>query len=243
MHKTGQVKEILLDKYVVKCVGETKDIEATIRGSVKKNSNVLVGDIVRVEVVYDKNIITKIYNRKNSLIRPPVANIDNLVIVISLDAPKPDYMLLDKEIILCYSKNINPIIVVNKIDLDDDKNNLEELEYIRRVYEGLGITVIYTSVKEKRGIFQIKSKLANSLSAFSGNSGVGKSSIINELIGDKDKNTLKIGDIAIKTKRGKHTTKYVKLYEEENNLCILDTPGIIIQNLKILDVNLMIAII
>lgn len=225
MHKTGQIKEILLDKYIVKCVGEDKDIEATIRGNVKKSTNVLVGDLVMVEETYDKNIITKVYNRKNSLIRPPVANIDNLVIVISLDMPKPDYMLLDKELILCFSKNIKPIIVVNKIDLDDKKENLEEIEYIRKVYEKIGIDVIYTSVINDLGIDTLKSKLCNGLSAFSGNSGVGKSSIIRKIMGDMTDENIKIGDIANKTKRGKHTTKYVKLYELEESIYVLDTPG------------------
>lgn len=224
MHKNGQIKEILLDKYIVKCVGEKEDIEATIRGNVKKSTNILVGDLVMVEKVYDQNIITKVYNRKNSIIRPPVANIDKLVIVISIDMPKPDYMLLDKELILCFNKKIKPIIVVNKIDLDTKKENLEEIEYIRKVYEKLGIDVIYTSVKENMGIDKLKLKLYNSLSAFSGNSGVGKSSIISKIIGENDDIMPKIGDIANKTKRGKHTTKHVKLYEYENNIFVLDTP-------------------
>lgn len=213
----AKVTSILLDKYILKDKNNNV-IEAVLTGNMKKRHNVLVGDNVVYEKSYDKYVITDILERKNELIRPPVANIDNLVIVISIDNPKPDYLLLDKEIILSLSKNITPIICVNKVDLD----NKDEVKYIDTVYKKLGIKVIYTSVKENTGIDELKKEIKGSVSAFSGNSGVGKSSLSQKIIDIED---ILIGDIGEKTKKGKHTTKSVKLYNIDEDTYILDTPG------------------
>ena len=103
---------------------------AGIKGNVKKSSNVLVGDFVEFTKSYDKYIITKIIKRNNELIRPPVSNIDNMVIVVSVSNPEPDYILLDKELVLCFSKNITPIICINKIDLKNDNHNSKSCNYL-----------------------------------------------------------------------------------------------------------------
>ena len=169
----ARVIEILLDKYILK--SDFGIIEAFKRGNIKKN-NVLVGDIVECEKSYDKYMITKIIERKNQVIRPPVANIDQMIIVISITNPTPDYILLDKQLILCKSKNITPIICVNKIDLSED------FEYIKNVYSKLGIKVFFVSGKENIGIEKLKECLVGKVSAFSGNSGVGKSSIIKKIV-------------------------------------------------------------
>lgn len=219
----ARVKEIILNKYVLEILDSKKEIISSIKGNTKRKNSVIVGDIVEVNKSYDTYLIEKIYDRKNTLIRPPVANIDNLVIVISLDMPKPDFLLLDKEIALCFSKKINPIIVINKVDLNTNNDTNDDLEYIKRVYSDIGIQVIEVSAKEKIGIDILINKLKNKISAFSGNSGVGKSSIINAIFKNKYIEAT-TSETSKKTNRGRHTTKYVKIYEE-NNMYILDTPG------------------
>ena len=215
--KCAKVTNILLDKYILQD-DEGNEIEAGVRGNVKKGGNILVGDNVEYEKSYDKYVITNILERKNQLIRPPVANIDNLVIVLSINEPKPDYILLDKEIVLCLSKNITPVICVNKMDLLND----DEDKYIESVYSKLGVKIIYTSAKEDIGIDELKEELKGKISAFSGNSGVGKSSISQRIMNLDD---ILVGEIGDKTKKGKHTTKHVKLYSINNDTYILDTPG------------------
>ena len=140
-----------------------------------------------------------------------------MVIVISIKNPLPDYILLDKEIILCIKKNITPIICVNKIDLDE---NDKEIEYIDSVYKKIGIEVIHTSINNKDKIDNLKQKLYGKTSVFSGNSGVGKSSITSMIINED----VEIGMLG-KTQKGKHTTKKVSLYSIDNCSYILDTPG------------------
>lgn len=217
MENKARIVNILLDKYVL----ETENgecIEAIIRKNAKKGKSILVGDNVVYEKIDKDFVISKILDRKNELIRPPVANIDNLVIVVSIANPSPDYILLDKEIALCEAKNITPIICVNKIDLDDNG----EIEYIKKVYSKLGIKVIYTSAMEGIGIDELKDTLKGKVSAFSGNSGVGKSSISKTIIGEEN---IIVGEISEKSNKGKHTTKHVKLYKIEEDTYILDTPG------------------
>ena len=165
-------------------------------------------------------MIKKILPRKNSLIRPPVANIDNLVIVVSLSTPSPDFFLLDKQIVLAKFKDILPIIVINKIDLNISDITNKDLSYIKNVYGNLGFQIIEVSAKNNIGIDVLKEKLHNKISAFSGNSGVGKSSIINKIFGT---NSLTF-EVAKKTNRGRHTTKHVKIYKNED-MYVLDTPG------------------
>lgn len=214
-----RVIRILLDKYVLE--NEEEIIEAVASGNTKRKGNIIVGDIVKVKKSYDKYVIDKVEERKNYFIRPPVANIDQMVIVVSIENPVPDYMLLDKEIILCLSKNITPIICVNKVDLVTKDNN--DMEYIKRVYEKIGLKVIYTSINDMNSIENLKELLKGKVSAFSGNSGVGKSSITKKIIGEHV--DIQIGEIGKKTNRGKHTTKHVELYTICKDTYILDTPG------------------
>lgn len=218
----GKVTEILLDKYIVKLLDDKNEvIEVFTRGNIKKKTNILVGDIVKLERAYDKLVIIEVEARKNELIRPPVSNIDTLVIVISIYNPEPDYILLDKQIAFCISHNIEPVICVNKVDIENETvaNNIK---YIDNVYGKLGIDIVYTSAKESTGIKDLVNILENKTSAFSGNSGVGKSSITKTIVGE-DK--IEVNSISQKGNRGRHTTKYVKLYEINDNTYILDTPG------------------
>lgn len=220
----AKVTENLLGKYILEDENNNK-FEAILTGNMKRKDYILIGDMVECRKSYDKYTINRILPRKNTLIRPPVSNIDNLVIMLSISSPVPDYILLDKQIILCKSKNITPIIYINKIDLlKDSEEARKELEYITKVYNNLGLKIILGSAVNKEGIDELRQVLNKKISAFSGNSGVGKSSITKELLGNKSEEIL-IGNVGIKTNKGKHTTKYVKLYTLSDNTYILDTPG------------------
>lgn len=216
----ARVKEIVLNEYILENIEDNSEIKASLRGNIKRKNGILVGDLVEVEVSYDRYMIKKILPRKNSLIRPPVANIDNLVIVVSLSTPSPDFFLLDKQIVLAKFKDVLPIIVINKIDLNISDITNKDLSYIKNVYGNLGFQIIEVSAKNNIGIDVLKEKLHNKISAFSGNSGVGKSSIINKIFGT---NSLTF-EVAKKTNRGRHTTKHVKIYKNED-MYVLDTPG------------------
>lgn len=216
----ARVKEIVLNEYILENIEDNSEFKASLRGNIKRKNGILVGDLVEVEVSYDRYMIKKILPRKNSLIRPPVANIDNLVVVVSLSTPSPDFFLLDKQIVLAKFKDILPIIVINKIDLNISDITNKDLSYIKNVYGNLGFQIIEVSAKNNIGIDVLKEKLHNKISAFSGNSGVGKSSIINKIFGT---NSLTY-EVAKKTNRGRHTTKHVKIYKNED-MYVLDTPG------------------
>ena len=154
--------------------------------------------------------------RKNEIKRPKIANIDQIVFIISTKNPKPDLLMLDKQLAYSEKIKIEPIIIVNKCDLKDEYKTIKEL------YTKVGYKVIVTSAKQNIGIDELKQELQNKTSVFSGNSGVGKSSIINALF-----NTEKTqeGEISCKNKKGKNTTTDTKLYELEKNTYIADTPG------------------
>lgn len=219
----GRVIQILSNTYEI-CINDSKEIiKSGIRGNIKGKNNVLVGDQVEIEKVSDTYIISKIISRKNFFIRPPISNIDNLVICLSITDPEPDYLLLDKEIVLCFYKGVRPIICLNKVDLIEKNEKLkEEIEYLNRVYGSLGIDIIYTSTTKKIGIDDLKNKLKGSISAFSGNSGVGKSSLTSIF---SESMEIQVGEISKKNLKGKNTTKYVRLYKIEKDTYILDTPG------------------
>lgn len=219
----GRIVYHELGNYGVQILKTNEIVEACPSGNVKKKKNILVGDQVKIKKSYDQYVIGEVLERKNELIRPPVANISQMIIVLSLSHPSPDYMLLDKELILCFAKRIKPVIVVNKMDyLEQDETLSLEIDYIYKVYQKMNIPCVFTSVKNKTGIQELKELLSGEVSAFSGNSGVGKSSIIKEMISEQD---IQIGDIGKKTGHGKHTTKHIRLYEINNTSFILDTPG------------------
>lgn len=236
--KSGRVVEIMLDKYIV-ITDNNEYLETILKGLVKKKNSIMVGDFVNLEYMYDKYVITDVLKRKNSLIRPPVSNIDKLLIVISIANPAPDYMLLDKQIVLCKNKKIKPVLCINKLDLSKDNKDLKEtLRYIATTYTDLVEDVIYLSTVDNLGLTELKLNLDGYTSAFSGNSGVGKSSITSLLIQNNLKQELKkieIGDLGRKTARGKHTTKYVKLYNINENTYLLDTPGF--SSYELYDIN------
>ena len=203
--------------YKVKC--NNVIYEALARGKFKKDNELkpVVGDIVEVDVIEGNNVvINKILERKTYIKRPKIANISQIIFVVSTKEPKPDLLMLDKQICYAESLNIKPVIVLNKIDLSD------VYEKIENTYKEAGYRVILTNAKDGIGISELKKELKNKISAFSGNSGVGKSTIINALF---NKEITKEGEISLKNKKGKNTTTDIKLYELEENTYIADTPG------------------
>ena len=204
--------------YKIKADG--KIYEAYARGKFKNEEiTPLVGDLVDIEITDETSnsaIIEQILPRKNEIKRPKMANIDQIIFIISTKNPKPDLLMLDKQLAYVENLGIEPIIIINKIDLQDTYKEIQDL------YTNIGYKTIVTSVKQNQGIDEVKSILANKISVFSGNSGVGKSSIINALFG-KDKT--QEGEISLKNKKGKNTTTDTKLYELSTNTYIADTPG------------------
>lgn len=132
--------------------------------------------------------------------------------------PKPDLLMLDKQLAFAEFLEIKAIIVLNKTDLDEER----EFKHIKEIYEKIGYKVIETQAKEKNGIEELKQELKNNINAFSGNSGVGKSTLINGIFAE---DITQEGEISKKNKRGKNTTTSIKLYEIDENTYIADTPG------------------
>ena len=193
-----------------KIESEKKVYEATARGKFKKDEiTPVVGDYVEIQITDEeknKAVIEKIQDRKVYIKRPKIANITQIILVVSSKNPKPDLYMLDKQLAFAEFLDILPIIVLNKVDLDDN-NNFKE---IKKIYEKIGYKVITTNAKQKEGIKELMQVLRNNINAFSGNSGVGKSSLINAIF---DTNMTQEGEISNRNKRGKNTTTSIKLYE------------------------------
>ena len=198
--------------YYVEVADATYECKA--RGKFRKNRiSPLVGDYVTITVNDGaENTIDSINERKNCLIRPPVANIDNLIIVISTIEPKPNFLVVDKLIAVAEHKGIEPIIVISKTDLKS-ANEIEE------VYAKTGIEVI--SIKSDEDLDKIKLIMKNKINAFTGNSGVGKTTLLNKL--DNSLN-LSTGEISDKLGRGRHTTRQAQLFKVCGGY-VIDTPG------------------
>lgn len=216
----GVIVENISNIYNVELNG--KIYETTARGKFKNNEiSPVVGDIVEIEIIDEQNkkaVITKIKDRNVFVKRPKLSNVTQIILVVSINNPKPDLLLLDKQLAFAEFLGINAIIVLNKIDLDK-QNTYKE---IKNIYEKIGYSVIETNAKDKKGIDELNKKLLNNISAFSGNSGVGKSTLINDIF---DLDITKEGEISKKSKRGKNTTTSVKLYKINQNSYIADTPG------------------
>ena len=208
----GIIIKSLSDLYTVKT--EKEIIECKARGVFRnKQITPLVGD--KVEIDLEKKIINKISERKNSLVRPPLANIDQVVIITSVKKPDFSSNLLDKMITMLEYNNIEPIICITKFDLCNSKEK-KEFKKIFNYYKKIGYKVFYnTQVRKIKKIFK------NKLTVFAGQSGAGKSTLLNKL----DKNLmLKTAEISNALNRGKHTTRHVELFNIYNGL-VADTPG------------------
>ena len=219
----GTVLKVYSDVYKVDTGLYIKDYKA--KGLIKfKNTKIVVGD--RVEV--NGEVIEKVYPRINEFIRPPIANIEQLVVVVATTNPKPDLELLDKQIIMAEKNGVLPIICINKIDLSQD------YEDIIKIYEKIGYQVITTDAKNAVGIEKLAVMLQNKITAFTGNSGVGKSALTNNIFKDTISEE---GETSEKLEKGKHTTKFVELYKMSPNSYIADTPGFSTYEMKNISYN------
>ena len=193
-----------------------KIYELIPRGKLKKEEiTPVVGDMIEFN---NQGSIQSVLPRKVYIKRPKLANITQMILVVSSKDPKPDLLLLDKQIAFAEFLNVKVVIVLNKIDLDKK----QQMQKIKEIYETIGYKVIETQAKEKFGIDELCYVISNNINAFSGNSGVGKSTLINGIF---QKELTKEGEISQKNKRGKNTTTTIKLYEIEKNTYIADTPG------------------
>lgn len=196
--------------------------ECRARGIFRKDKiTPLVGDRVKISIVDEeskKGVVEEIDKRDTELIRPPIANVDKALIVFAVKNPRPHLSLLDRFIVLAEKENLEIVIVLTKADLDDDNT----LEKITSIYELSGYKVIPVSNKTKLNIDAIKEELKDSVVVFAGPSGVGKSSLLNEI----DENfKLQTGEVSDKIKRGKHTTRHAELLKLECGGMVADTPG------------------
>ncbi len=187
----------------------------------QKKEKPMVGDDVEIEITHEKDMegnITNILPRKNELIRPMVANIDQALIMFASAIPKPNFNLLDRFLVMMGYQNIPVAICFNKSDQIDE----EEQERISAIYRNTGYRVIYTSARENEGIEEMRELLVGKTSAVAGPSGVGKSSLINVLCPEANMET---GEISKKIERGKNTTRHTELIPMGEDTYIMDTPG------------------
>ena len=218
----GIIIENISNLYQVKSFENDNIYESNARGKFKKEEiTPVVGDRVEISIIDEKEkkaVIEKIEERKVYIKRPKLANMTQIVFVVSSKDPKPDLLMLDKQLAFAEYLRIKAIIVLNKTDLDKK----QEFKEIKKVYQNIGYNVIQTNAKEKIGIDKLKELLKGNINGFSGNSGVGKSSLINAIF---NKDVTEEGEISKKNKRGKNTTTSIKLYEIDKETFIADTPG------------------
>ena len=196
--------------------------ECRARGIFRKEKiTPLVGDRVVISVVDEENkkgVVEEIDERDTELVRPPIANVDKALIVFAIKNPSPNLSLLDRFIVLAEKENLEIVIILTKADLDDG----EELNKIKDIYELSGYKVIPVSNKQKMNIDKVKEELNGNVVVFAGPSGVGKSSLLNEI----DQNfELQTGEVSDTIKRGKHTTRHAELLKLECGGMVADTPG------------------
>ncbi|MGN0115011.1 MAG: ribosome small subunit-dependent GTPase A [Acutalibacteraceae bacterium] len=213
----GIIIKALSGFYYVKDRESLDTYECRARGKFRKDDfSPLVGDYVEYSATENgKGVVDEIMPRKNSLVRPPVANIDKLFVVAAAAEPAPNTFVIDKMIMNAENNKIEPIIVVNKCDLSPDFENFAN------IYRKCGFCVICVSAATGEGIDSLKGEISGNVCAFAGNTGVGKSSIINAL---EPTLTLSTGEISDKLGRGRHTTRHIQLYSAAGGY-IADTPG------------------
>ena len=201
--------------YYVKTADEI--IECKARGIFRKeNITPLVGDMVMVSTEDKKTgVIDEILPRASSLIRPPVANVSQVAVVFATENPRPNLLIIDKFIAACEESGLEILICINKTDLNAGK------EY-EEIYQKAGFEVIPLSATEKINIEALKERLKDKITVFAGNSGVGKSSLLNSVFG---REFLQTGEVSEKVERGRHTTRHSELLPLPFGGYIIDTPG------------------
>ena len=199
-----------------------QEYECKAKGIFRKEKlKPLVGDYVELEVLNQtekKGNIISVLERKNQLIRPAVANIDQALVIFAAREPNPNFALLDRFLVTMERQGIPVVICMNKQELFQEK----EEEQFRNIYEAGGYQVLFTSAKQERGISKLKEILKHKTTAVAGPSGVGKSSLTNLLA---PKIQMETGEISKKLGRGRHTTRHTQLIELEQDTYLMDTPG------------------
>lgn len=196
--------------------------ETRARGKFRKlGITPLVGDRVNISIIDEvnkKGSLDEILPRDSELLRPRVTNVDQVVIVFGAKSPNINLDLLDRFLILAHEQQLKIVIVINKIDMDKNKDYLK----IYEVYKKIGYNIICTSAIDNVGIDELRENLKNSTSVFAGPSGVGKSTLLNATFENLD---LETGAISEKIQRGKHTTRHAELIAVMENSYIVDSPG------------------
>ena len=217
----GKIIKGIAGFYYVHVV-ESAVYECKAKGVFRKEKiKPLVGDNVEVEVLDEETKtgnIVKILPRKNELIRPAVANIDQALVVFAVVKPNPHFNLLDRFLVMMESKQIPVVLCFNKEDIAKEP----QIEELKAVYENCGYPLIFVSAREIRNIEQVRTALKGKTTAIAGPSGVGKSSIINLL---QPQAHMETGEISDKIERGKHTTRHSELFSIDEDSYIMDTPG------------------
>jgi len=220
----------MIDGVIIKGVGGLYSVKTdegiyscNARGIFRKDSQKpMIGDYVRLgEIVQSEKtaVIDEIYPRKNSLIRPAVANVDRIVLVIATTAPTPDLLLTDKLLISANAKDIPVVLVINKSDQDN-----AIAEKIFKVYSVCTEKCIITSATENTGVDELLETIGEGISVFCGQSGAGKTTLSGVILGDSE---LKTGTLSKKTERGRHTTRHSEIFSVPgfDNSYIIDSPG------------------
>lgn len=215
MMEKGRIIKALSGFYYVQS-SDGPVTECRARGRFRKDGiTPLVGDDVTFSREGKKGTVEEILPRRNSFIRPAVANLDQLVVFASCVIPVTEPFLIDRICAIAGNQNVPVVICVNKCDLDHG-------DELAGIYEKAGFRIIRTSAETGEGVEALRSLLAGKLSAFTGNSGVGKSSILNRLDAQLH---LQVGEVSEKLGRGRHTTRHVEVYRLPDGACVADTPG------------------
>ena len=197
---------------------QTEDgvIECRARGRFRRqDQSPLVGDFVRITRQADKGVLEALLPRKNAFIRPAVANIDQLVVLASCAIPVTEPFLIDRVLAIARLQNVPALVVVNKDDL-------APAQPLAEIYRRAGVPVLVTSAETGEGIEALREALAGKLSCLTGNSGVGKSSLLNRACPQL---SLPVGEVSEKLGRGRHTTRHIELYSLGADTFVADTPG------------------
>ena len=216
MTKTSQGRIIRSLSGFYEVQTEQGTVTCRARGNLRRGSQIpLTGDVVSVSIERGKGMVEKIHPRRNSFVRPAVANIDALVVFAANANPVTEPFLIDRVAAIAGDQEVPVILCVNKCDLDPAQDLI-------RIYTHAGFEVIAASAETGEGIEQLRELIKGKLVAFTGNSGVGKSSILNRLCPTLQ---LPTGEVSEKLGRGRHTTRHVELYDLGDGTLVADTPG------------------
>jgi ribosome biogenesis GTPase len=211
----GRVTAVHSSYCLVWVGGET--VRCSLRGRLRHGSvQVIPGDLVRISRKKDQGLVEEVLPRKNSLIRPPVANIDRVVVVTAVTHPPIDLVYVDRILVHLESQDIDAVVCFNKVDIEDP----DEVRRLSAVYEKAGYEVARTSAVTAEGLSDLVQRMQGRNVVFAGASGVGKSKILSSVT-ERDISTGRLSKI----RRGRHTTKGVTLYPVEGGAFVADTPG------------------